>query len=52
MVQHGYHKSKAGHCVYTKKFSEGNPSFCLYVDDLLIVGQDMHINDRLKKELK
>lgn len=52
MVQHGYRRSKADHFVYTKKSSKGKFIIpCLYVHDILIIGKDMHMIDRLKQDL-
>jgi hypothetical protein len=41
MVGHRYKKTEANHCFYFRKFDEGNfIILLLYVDDMLIVGQD------------
>ena len=38
--------------MYFRKFSEGNfIILCLYVDDMLIVGQDVEMICRLKEDL-
>lgn len=52
MVKHGYSRTTSDHCVFVKKFPDGNfIILLLYVDDMLIVGQDsMRINN-LKLEL-
>ncbi|KAG5549866.1 hypothetical protein RHGRI_014986 [Rhododendron griersonianum] len=52
MVDHGYSRTTSDHCVFVKKFPDGNfIILLLYVDDMLIVGQDsMKINE-LKLEL-
>ena len=52
MVGHGYTKTNANHCVYVRKFP--NDKFLillLYVDDMLIVGQDASMIGNLKKDL-
>ena len=52
MVSHGYRRTAADHCVYVRKF--GNGKFIillLYVDDMLIVGQDSKMIDRLKRDM-
>jgi len=52
MVSHGYTKTAADHCVYFIKFADNDfIILLLYVDDMLIVGQDVHRIDKLKKEL-
>ena len=41
MTNIGYHKTRADHCVFVKKFDDGNfLILLLYVDDMLIVGRD------------
>ena len=52
MVGHGYTRTNVDHCVYVRKFS--NVKFVillLYVDDMLIVGQDTIVIGNLKKDL-
>ena len=52
MVGHGYTKTNADHCVYVKKFPNGKfVILLLYVDDMLIVGQDAGVIRNLKKDL-
>ena len=52
MVDHGYKRTVADHCVYFRKFSDGNfIILLLYVDDMLIVGQDVKQISKLKGEL-
>ncbi|XP_048323873.2 retrovirus-related Pol polyprotein from transposon TNT 1-94 [Ziziphus jujuba] len=52
MVSQGYKRTAADQCVYIQKFSGGNfIALLLYVDDMLIVGQDAMKNSKLKKEL-
>lgn len=52
MMSHEYTKTDADHCVYVKTF-RGNKFIILllYVDDMLIVGQDEDMIGDLKKEL-
>ena len=52
MVGHGYTRTNADHCVYVRKFF--NVKFVillLYVDDMLIVGQNTAVIGNLKKDL-
>ncbi|KAL9266853.1 Retrovirus-related Pol polyprotein from transposon TNT 1-94-like protein, partial [Drosera capensis] len=52
MTSHGYQRFKADPCVYFKRFS--NEKFLillLYVDDMLVTGQDAQMIAMLKKEL-
>lgn len=49
MVSHGYKRTEADHCVY---FSDGNfIVLLLYVDDMLILGQDAKMIGKLKEAL-
>ena len=48
----GYHKTQADHCVFVKKYEGGDfLILLLYVDDMLIVGQDQAKIRMLKKAL-
>ena len=52
MVGHGYTRTNVDHCVYVRKFS--NVKFVillLYVNDMLIVGQNTAVIGNLKKDL-
>jgi hypothetical protein len=52
MVDHGYDRTTSDHCVFVKKFSDGEfIILLLYVDDMLIVGRDTSKIDKLKEEL-
>ena len=52
MVGHGYTRTNADHCVYVRKFPNGKfVILLLYVDDMLIVGQDAGVIGNLKKVL-
>ncbi|TVU59856.1 hypothetical protein FQP86_17905, partial [Cobetia crustatorum] len=52
MLQHGYDRTESDHCVFTRKFSDGDfLVLLLYVDDMLIMGKDIKKIDRLKQEL-
>ena len=52
MTNHGYHNTQADHCVFLKKFDGGDfVILLLYVDDMLIVGQDPMNIRSLKKAL-
>ena len=52
MCEQGYKKTTSDHCVFIKKLSDDNfIILLLYVDDMLIVGKDISMIDRLKKQL-
>ncbi|KAI3740618.1 hypothetical protein L2E82_31087 [Cichorium intybus] len=52
MVSHEYKRTIADHCMYLKKFPDGKfVILLLYVDDMLIVGQDATMINNLKKDL-
>ena len=52
MVGHEYTRINADHCVYVRKFPNGKfVILLLYVDDMLIVGQDAGVIGNLKKDL-
>ena len=52
MLEHGFHKTQAGHCVFVKRYSKGDfLILLLYVDDMLVVGQDAKKIVSLKKAL-
>ena len=52
MVDHGYTRAIADHCVYFKRYPDGRFVFLLlYVDDMLIVGPDKSLIDDLKKKM-
>jgi hypothetical protein len=52
MVGQGYTRTDADHCVYVSQFPNGKfIILLLYVDDMLIVGQDANMVGSLKKEL-
>ena len=52
MVDNGFSKTQADHCVFVKKYDGGNfLILLLYVDDMLIVGQDPKKIGSLKKAL-
>ena len=51
MENHGFPKTMCDHCVFVKKFD--NDDFIillLYVNDILIVGQDASKIDNMKRE--
>ena len=53
MEEQGYKKTSSDHCVFIKRFP--NDQFIillLYVDDMLIVGQDAKKITLLKEELR
>ena len=52
MVGHRFKRTVADQCVYVQKFFDGNfVMFLLYVDNMLVIGQDANIIHRLKGEL-
>ena len=52
MVGQGYTRTNANHCVYVRKFLNGKfVILLLYIDDMLIVGQDAGVIGNLKKDL-
>ena len=52
MVGHGYQRTTADSCVYFKRLpSEKFIILLLYVDDMLIVGQDIAQISKMKEEL-
>ena len=41
MLEHGFHKTQADHCVFVKRYDEGGFLILLLcVDDILVVGQN------------
>ena len=52
MVSYEYKRTDADHCVYFRKFTDGNfIILLLYVDDMLIAGNDSKLIDKLKERL-
>ena len=52
MVGHEYMRTNADHCVYVKKFLNGKiVILLLYVNDMLIIGQDVGVIGNLKEDL-
>ena len=52
MVSYFYKRTNANHCVYVKRFGDGDFVILLfYVNDMLLVGKDMGNLDKLKKDL-
>jgi ATP-binding cassette subfamily B (MDR/TAP) protein 1 len=52
MTELGYSKAQPDHCVFTKRCAEGDfIILLLYVDDMLIVGNDTKRIALLEKEL-
>jgi len=52
MCDQGYKKTTFDHCVFVKKISNNDfIILLLYVDDMLIVGKDTSMTNRLKKQL-
>ncbi|CAH9124988.1 unnamed protein product, partial [Cuscuta epithymum] len=52
MAEHDFTKTKSDHCVFIKRYERGDfLILLLYVDDMLIIGQDRIKIDALKKDL-
>jgi hypothetical protein len=52
MTEQGYSRCHSDHCVYFKRLENGSYIiFLLYVDDMLVVGSNMHDINVLKKKL-
>ncbi|CAL9021277.1 unnamed protein product [Prunus brigantina] len=52
MIEHRYRRTTSDHCVFVKRFDDGEfIILLLYVDDMLIVGQNSDKTSKLKKEL-
>ena len=52
MLEHGFHKTQVDHCVFVKRYNEGDfLILLLYVDDMLVVRQDTKKVASLKKAL-
>ena len=53
MIKHGYQRTTSDHCVFVKRFLDGEFTILLlYVDDVLIVGQNSDMISKLKEEIK
>ena len=51
MKNSGFLRCKADHCCYIKRFSGFYIILLFYVDDMLIVGANLHKIDKLKRNL-
>lgn len=51
MMSHGYKRLVADQCVYVRRFQDDKFVILLYVDDMLIVGEDRSMINKLKNEL-
>ena len=52
MMEHGFHKTQVDHCVFVKRYDEGDfLILLLYVDNMLIFGQDTRKIRSLKQAL-
>lgn len=52
MLEHGFQRLEADHCVYIKRYDQGKYIILLlYVDGMLIIGHDKNKINRLKKDL-
>ena len=51
MLKHGFRRIEVDHCVYIKRYDQERVIILLlYVDDLLVVGHDKTMINRLKKD--
>ena len=51
MMSHEYKRTFADPCVYVRRFPDDNIILLLYVNDMLIVGQNADMIQKLKIEL-
>ena len=52
IVDQDYNRTETDHCVYFRKFFDDNfVIFLLYVEDMLIIGQDLKMISKLKGEI-
>ena len=52
MLEHGFHKTQVDHCVFIKRYGEGDfLILLLYVGNMFIFGQDTKKIGSLKKAL-
>jgi hypothetical protein len=52
MTEQGYSRCHSDHCVYFKRLENGSYIILLlYVDDMLVVGSNMHDINVIKKKL-
>ena len=52
MLDHGFKRLESDHCVYIKMYDQEKYIILLiYVDDMLVVGKDKDMIDKLKKDL-
>ena len=52
MCEQGYKKTTFNHCVFVRKFFDDDfIILLLYFDDMLIMGKNVSMIDRLKKQL-
>lgn len=52
MMGHSYKRLAANQCIYVQRFSDGKVVILiLYVDDVLIIGEDMSTINELNNEL-
>lgn len=52
-IEHRYRRTTSDHCVFVKRFFDGDfIILLLYVDHMLIIGQNHGDNNNLKKKMK
>ena len=52
MIEQGYSRCHSDQCVYFKRVENGSYIiFLLYVDDMLVVGSNMHDINVIKKKI-
>jgi len=51
MLEHGFKILKVDHCVYIKRYGQENYIILLlYVDDMLVIGHDKNMINKLRKD--
>lgn len=52
MLEHGFHRLEADHCVYIKRYDQGKYIILLlYVDDMFIIGHDQKGKERFGQQI-
>ena len=52
MIENGYKPNECDKCIYSKSWNNLHVIICLYVDDMLIFGSNMHVINEAKNTLK
>ena len=52
MLEHGFKRLEANHCVYIKRYGQEEYIILfLYLDDMLVIGNDKNMINKIKKAL-